>query len=304
LAVDVNGDNNLDLFVGASATGFTGSGFLLGNGDGSFQPELSVDVGSMPVTRDFHASFTPLGVATLLNVSSPQSTLSVVSAATLQPGPVAPESLATAYGVNLASTTEATQTLPLVLGGTSVSVKDSKGIVRAAPLLYVSPHQINFLVPSGTSTGTAEVTVMNGSVAQTTHAFIAAVAPGLFELNANDLAAAYTISVSPSGQQSIQNVFTVQNGSVVPLPIDLGPNGELAYLVLLGTGLRNATADQITAIIAETTAQVIDVGPQPGFDGLDQVKQQIPRNPGVYSMAPVDLTIQGAAANTVYITLE
>jgi len=65
---------------------------------------------------------------------------------------------------------------------------------------------VNFLVPAGTTIGPATVTVMNGNAAQTARALIVEVAPGLFELNDDDLVAAYPISVSPDGQQTIQNV--------------------------------------------------------------------------------------------------
>jgi uncharacterized protein (TIGR03437 family) len=314
LAVDLNGDNIPDLVAAPGQAGLSvgTSGVMLGNGDGSFQPEIPVAIGGQPVAGDFNrdgktdlAVLTPLGVATLLNVSTTQSTFAVVSAASLQVGPLAPESLATAWGVNLAGTTGASETLPPALGGTSVSVKDSKGTVRAAPLLYVSPHQVNFLVPAGTSTGLATVTVMNGTVALTGHALIASVAPGLFELNDDDLAAAYTISVSPGGQQTIQNVFTVRNGSPIASPIDLGPAGEVVYLVLLGTGIRNASVAQATVSIGGASAQIVGLGPAPGIDGLDQVKVLMPKDQvNLHGNVQVDLNVQGAAANPVTIDIQ
>ena len=179
LAADVNGDGTLDLV--------TGSGVMLGNGDGSFQPAISVNVGGQSVSGGFlipgdfnHDGKVDFlfGDAVALNISTPPlPRLSSVSAATLQDGPLSPESLATAWGANLAGTTEASQTLVPVLGGASVSVKDSTGTVRAASLLYASPHQVNFLLPAGTSTGPATVTVTNGSTNQTANVVIAQVAP-------------------------------------------------------------------------------------------------------------------------------
>lgn len=44
-------------------------------------------------------------------------------------------------------------TLPVKLGGTSVSVTDSAGVSRPASLYYVSPGQINFVMPDGCATG-------------------------------------------------------------------------------------------------------------------------------------------------------
>jgi len=301
LAVDVNGDNILDLV--------TGSGIMLGNGDGSFQPAIPVDIGGAPVSGSFFIAgdFNHngkvdflLGDAVVQNISTaPPPPLSVVSAATLQVGPLAPESLATAWGVNLANTTEASQVLSPVLAGTTVSVKDSKGTVRAALLLYTSPHQVNFLVPAGTSIGPATVTVTNGSATQTGSVLIAAVAPGLFALNEDGLAAAYAISVSPDGHQTIENVFTVQNGNLIASPIDLGPKGQKLYLVLLGTGMRNASASQITL----GTWQIVDFGPAPGVDGVDQIKVLVSRN-GTTGNIPISFNVQGATSNTVTVYIK
>ena len=46
LAVDVNGDNVLDLV--------TASGVMLGNGDGSFQPEIPISIGGQALAGDFN----------------------------------------------------------------------------------------------------------------------------------------------------------------------------------------------------------------------------------------------------------
>ncbi len=299
LAVDVNGDHILDLV--------TGSGIMLGNGDGSFQPAIPVDIGGVPVSGSFlfagdfnhngKVDFL-LGDAVVQNISTaPPPPLSVVSAATLQVGPLAPESLATAWGVNLANTTEASPTLAPTLGGATVSVKDSNGTVRVAPLLYASPHQLNFLVPAGTGIGPATVTVTNGGAAQTGSALIAAVAPGLFALNEDDLAAAYAISVSPGGQQTIENVFTVQNGNVIASPIDLGPKGQKVYLVLLGTGMRNASAAQISP-----AWPIVDFGPAPGVDGVDQIKVLV--QPNGAGTVQITVSVQGVNSNTVAVTFK
>jgi len=298
LAADVNGDGILDLV--------TGSGIMPGNGDGSFQPAIPVNVGGNPISGSFtiagdfnHDGKVDFlfGLAVALNISTPPlPKLSVVSAAILQDGPLAPESFATASGVSLAGTTEASQTLVPVLGGASVSVKDSSGTVRAAPLLYASPHQLNFLIPAGTSVGPAIVTVMNGSATQTANVLIAQVAPGLFVLNENALAAAYAIIVSPTGQQTIENAFSVgSDGTLVPSPMASGPPGSSVYLVLLGTGMGSATS----AEIGGTYGLVADVGPVPGIDGLDQITVPLGGNPGGRHVFSV--TVDGAVSNSVVV---
>src|SRR5580658_7056697 len=87
-----------------------------------------------------------------------QQLLSVVSAANNQPV-ISPNSLATIYGANLASGAASAQmdaggALPTAIGGTSVSIGG-----KPAQLFYVSPSQINVVVPSTTPLGRATVSV-------------------------------------------------------------------------------------------------------------------------------------------------
>ena len=60
--------------------------------------------------------------------------------------PLAPNSIAAVYGTNLASTTASatSQPLQMTLGGATVTITDASGAQLPAPLLYVSPTQINF----------------------------------------------------------------------------------------------------------------------------------------------------------------
>lgn len=78
---------------------------------------------------------------------------------------MAPESIATAFGSNLAATSGT---------GTIVTIQDSAGTVREARLLYAYPRQAAFIIPAGTTTGSATVTVSSGdgtiSTAATTRA--------------------------------------------------------------------------------------------------------------------------------------
>jgi uncharacterized protein (TIGR03437 family) len=97
----------------------------------------------------------------------------------------------------------------------------------------------------------------------------------------------------------------VQNGSVIASPIDLGPKGDVVYLVLLGTGFRNASVAQTTVSIGEANAQIVDLGPEPGIDGVDQIKVLVPRNDVNHrGNVQVEFNAQGAISNIVTVNIK
>src|SRR6185295_405569 len=111
-----------------------------------------------------------------------------VSAASFLGASLASESIVAAFGTGLATGVEIANSLPLptTLLGTTVKVKDSAGSERLAPLFFVAPTQINYLIPPDTATGTGVITVTSGdAVVSMGTVNIAAVAPGLFAANAN-----------------------------------------------------------------------------------------------------------------------
>src|ERR1039458_3318140 len=112
----------------------------------------------------------------VLAVSAPPlaAQTTVVSAASYQ-GAIAPGSLATLFGTNLAQQTTAGSpgtdgSYPTQLSGTTVTVGGA-----AADLVFVSPTQINFVDPLVSQYGSLKVVVASG--AQTTATCTATVAP-------------------------------------------------------------------------------------------------------------------------------
>src|SRR5262249_53124174 len=73
------------------------------------------------------------------------NTVTSVSAASFSATKLTSEGIAAAFGTGLATTTQVATSLPLptALAGTTVTVKDSAGSERLAPLFFVSPGQIN-----------------------------------------------------------------------------------------------------------------------------------------------------------------
>ncbi|MDQ3012585.1 MAG: PKD domain-containing protein, partial [Acidobacteriota bacterium] len=114
-------------------------------------------------------------------------TVTSVSAASFLGAEIAPESIVAAFGVNLATDVAIASTVPLptTLLGTKVTIRDSAGTSRDAPLFFVAPSQVNYQVPPGTAEGDAAVTVtVNNNVVGMGAMKVAKVAPGLFSANA------------------------------------------------------------------------------------------------------------------------
>src|SRR5260370_1056413 len=115
-------------------------------------------------------------------MAQPPKDLAIVNAAG-GAAVVAPNSIASAFGKQIGASTNQARSLPLPtsLGNVSVSFMDTVKVARMAPLFYVAPNQINFVVPDGTAVGTATVTIMNGDTPPpTATGMVATVAPGLF----------------------------------------------------------------------------------------------------------------------------
>jgi uncharacterized protein (TIGR03437 family) len=208
----------------------------------------------------------------------------IVNAGNVLTASLAPEEIATIYGANLASSTAAA-TLPLTtsLGGASVTVTDSTGVSRPALLYYVSPGQINFVVPAGTAKGPAAVNVAGFVIGIT----VSPLVPSLFP-------AAQIVRVHADGTQSIENV----SGSIVY-------GADSLYLVLYGSGIRNvASLDNVRCRIGNTDFAVTYAGAQSQYPGLDQVVIPLPASPKVAGVASVYVSAGGQTSNALQFTFQ
>jgi uncharacterized protein (TIGR03437 family) len=306
---DVNGDGKLDLVTAGS--------YLLGNGDGAFQSEQEflaaafptsvapTKFGANPTLISVGQASTMVATSFVLPSASALTVAANVSAASSTVTTLAPASIATAYGSNLATGTaaEKTSTLPTNLEGTTVTIKDSSGVQHVAPLFYVSPTQVNYEVPAGTAIGTAQVSIAAGNGLQgSANVQIANIAPGVFTLTPAGLVAADVLVVAANGSRSFQNVYQLGNANtVVPLPINVSA-GQV-YLEIFGTGIRNAKS--VTATIGGHSVPVLSAGSQGVFIGLDQVNiGPLPSSLKGSGPTNIALTADGEAANTVNVTFQ
>lgn len=214
--------------------------------------------------------------------------VTTVSAASYETTAIAPESIVAGFGVSLATQTvgATTQPLPTNLGGTTVEVNG-----QAAQLFFVSPGQVNYLIPAGTTPGTANVVIRdgNGTVSNGT-VQVSQSGPALFTANSDGVGvpAAFLVRVKTNGQQIFESLseFNASLGRVVTKPIDMGPDGERVFLVLFPSGIRRAADPNSDGNVRENVHVLIGgieivpdyAGAQPGFAGLDQINAELPRS--------------------------
>lgn len=260
--------------------------------------------------RLFNVALSSSEIAALDRLPAPQGIANVSAASFTDAAALANESIVSAFGTSLAIGVQSVSSLPLptTLAGTTVKVKDNAGAERPAPLFFVAPTQVNYLIPSGTSSGSAMITITSGDGTISAGAVqIATVAPGLFSANANGqgVAAAIALRVKSDGSQLFEAVarFDPAQNRFIAAPIDLGPATDQVFLLLFGTGWRfRSNLSAVTMKIGGADAAVSFAGPQSDFVGLDQLNVPVPRALSGRGEVDITLTVDGKAANTVRVS--
>ena len=225
------------------------------------------------------------------------STNGVVNAANFGPQ-ISPGALATIFGINITSGMAGATTTPLAntFAGVSVTVNGLN-----APVLFVSPTQVNFQVPWETTVGSTAVVALsvNGVGSNSVTAPITTAAPGLFIYGSGRAVVqnsdfSLNTSGNPAKEGSTIMVYLTGSGPVSP-PVGDGDPG-------LSNPLSRATSSY-SAKIGSASAQATFAGLAPGFVGLVQMNIVVPTglSAGDY---PLTVTIAGQTSNsgTVSIT--
>jgi len=194
----------------------------------------------------------------------------------------------------------------------SIRVRDSAGIDRLAPLYFVSPGQVNYQIPAGTSLGRAVLMVFNeggltnASLVGTGTIDVESVSPGLFSADSrgSGLAAAQAFRVKSNGGQSYEDVarYDPSQNRFVAVPIDLGAATDQVFLVLYGTGFKfRSSLSSVTYTVGGVNCEVLYAGEVMGYVGLEQINAKLPRS--LTSRGEVDIVVivDGKPANTVRV---
>jgi uncharacterized protein (TIGR03437 family) len=193
----------------------------------------------------------------------------VVNAGSLAPFTAswAPGELVSIFGTNLANATSQNGNLPTTLGGVQIQVTDSSGAVTQAPIYFVSPTQINAVIPvtinpsSSTSATIASIQVVNnGTPSNTVSNYVALTQPGVFN--------SYT---SLAAIQHSDYSMVTSSSPAVP--------GETLLVYLTGLGQVSASGNSnetFTASIGGTAATVAFSGTQSTVGGGYQMNVTVP----------------------------
>lgn len=210
---------------------------------------------------------------------------------------VAPDSLAATFGTQLSTTTAAANSLPLplTLAGVTVMVNN-----LSAPLLYVSPTQINYQIPANVDPGTAVVKVIRGGteIANGT-VTIESVSPSIFTVKADGKGV-------PAAQTTLNGstFLSVANADGTARAISVGTTAQPNFLVLYGTGLRRRSSmTNVRVLIGGVQAEVSFLGAHSRLVGVDQMNIKLPQTLRGRGNVDVAVIIDGKMANTVTINI-
>jgi uncharacterized protein (TIGR03437 family) len=245
----------------------------------------------------------PRAVTAMLNSVPFVMAGGVINGAAVTPqAVVAPGSVVSIFGANLAQATAVGPSNPMVqtLGGVTVMVGG-----EILPLYFVSPTQINVLMPSDIGTGPQTLTIASAGQPNTNAPFtVSTDAPGIFP--------------SSVSNGVTYGVITHADGSAVTTD---SPAQAGETLTLFGTGFGATSparpggypvpSSPVYALTDAATVTIggIDVTPanayaQPGSIGVDVLQFVVPAGLPSAANAALTVTIGGVTSNGVQVPIQ
>jgi uncharacterized protein (TIGR03437 family) len=221
--------------------------------------------------------------------ASAPNVLAVVNAATSKPGS-SPGALVSVYGTNLAGAVAGTvgNPLPYTLGGVTATVNG-----LPAPLLYVSPNQINLQIPYAAGAGPAVIGVTSNGLAGGLQTQLVAASPGIFlESNGN----------------LIGNPVLKPGDSLALYATGVGevsPQLKSAWSPTAGTALASLPKPMLPVSVTVGGVQAIVpfLGITPGLVGTAQINFTVPMSVPA-GKQPVVVTVAGVSSPAGNITVQ
>jgi len=234
-------------------------------------------------------------------VIAPNGVINGASFATGQA--VAPGSLVSIFGTELAASLTQNDTIPLsaTLNNVSVTINNIP-----AGLYFVSAGQINAqipwdVLPTGTTSGTASIIVKRGSTSSTVQTVnVAPVAPGIFYLSD---AGGWAIAINADG------TLAAPAGAIAGLTTHPAKAGDGIAIYATGLGAVDppvangaASLDQLRnakvapgVLVGGKSAAVLFAGLTPQFPGVNQVNFAVPTG---LTAGAVPLQLQASSITT------
>ncbi|MBM3752608.1 MAG: hypothetical protein FJW38_01355 [Acidobacteria bacterium] len=175
----------------------------------------------------------------------------------------------------------------------------------ATSVTFVGDGQVNVYIPAGVQAGTRTLHVLqDGASIASGEVTVARVAPGMFTVDGvvDGVPAAYAALYSADGGVRNIPVLDCGSGRCVAAPMSPGGDGETLVVSIFGTGWRNAA--RVTALIANTTAEVLFAGAHPVTPGLDQINVVIPKSLARRGEVEVVLAADGNTSNRAKIVIQ
>jgi uncharacterized protein (TIGR03437 family) len=280
---------------GTSTNEFTAPATIQVTGTGSGLP--SIHYSSLTVSWDGGSATIPVTIYATAAPATPPVMSAIVSSGSSTPGAIAPGELISIFGMGfsgppLGPEVDSNGNVAANLGGTQILIND-----LAAPLVYVSPGQVNAVVPFNAGSGAASIQVIAAGLQSGAWAVpLAPSAPSIFTANASGVGQAAIVnqdgSINSASNPALRGtaiqIYATGGGQISP-PASTG---------IVAAGQANL-ALPVSVTVGGVNAQVLYAGAAPGeIEGVVQVNVMVPQSvtPGV--ALPVLVTIGSVTSQT------
>ncbi|MCW5964868.1 MAG: hypothetical protein KIT83_12585 [Bryobacterales bacterium] len=267
--------------------------------------EVSVEPFSGQAIRDAQVFLNGVAIGLRqfgFDTSLPAEVRAVSDGATFSSFRLAAGGLTSIFGNQLAHTVAHAESIPLstALGGVRLRLVLEGGREIFAPLLYVSPRQINFQIPDDVR-GRMQVSIVASGRESNTYLSqeVYSALPALFEVRdalwTRITAAGYAHLVLPDGTVRLTPLDQCDFlGNCTMRRVDRGPAGSNLHLVLFGTGFpADATLAEYQGPMWQPGFTISYAGRHQDYVGLQQINVRIPRDVYINGVAMFDVAVRG-----------